>query len=658
MIEAVKEVLSKEKMPDKGNKKVLIRIASIAAVIVGVLLVVVGGSFFYERSYRGKAYPGVGAGQYKLSGLTAHEIKNGIENFNNRYSREGLVLDVTDAQGQPHQLKFETVVSGDNGVELIRLDGEALAAEALAIGRQHPYPFRLFEPLLLLVRPVELVVPVVVNEVALDDTLRATLSSFEERPHNATVAFTDLAPVTSTIVPEKSGRIFNYREITERIKQQFQSLQFETLAISTELFVPTIGVADVQGIIDRLPDVVGRGDLGLSHIDQATEARRDWVMKPALFAPWIEVARNTENDLVFALKKEAVQEYFNDEVRPFTDTEPADAKFVVEDGKVKEFQGSRSGFELDGEKTFTDLNNAFIARNYESAEIPKTIDISINATLPKITTADVNDLGITAVVGVGYSTFKDSHNNRIKNIAHAVERLNGLLIKPGEEFSANKYAGPYTLENGYLPEAVIKGNEIKNEVGGGMCQIGTTLFRMAMNTGLDITERRNHSLVVSYYADPVNGNPGTDATLYEPILDLKFLNDTGNYLLLQTEIDYAKQLLTFTLWGSPDGRSGSYTHPTVSKWIPAGAPQMIPVKTLKPGVKKCQNAFRGAVASFTYTRTTPQGEIIERVFDSYYRPLPQICQVGVEEATPSDDGAPIDGADPVVEPSPEPVPVQ
>ena len=68
-----------------------------------------------------------------------------------------------------------------------------------------------------------------------------------------------------------------------------------------------------------------------------------------------------------------------------------------------------------------------------------------------------------------------------------------------------------------------------------MCQIGTTLFRMSMNSGMPIVQRVNHSLVVSYYADPVNGNPGTDATVYVPYVDFKFNNDTGNYLLLQTE---------------------------------------------------------------------------------------------------------------------------
>jgi len=253
---------------------------------------------------------------------------------------------------------------------------------------------------------------------------------------------------------------------------------------------------------------------------------------------------------------------------------------------------------------------------------------------PKIKMSDVNDLGIHGIVGFGYSTFRDSHNNRIKNIANAVDHLNGTLIKPGEEFSTNKYAGPYTLENGYLPEEVIKGTEIKKEVGGGMCQIGTTMFRTAMNSAMPIVERQNHSLVVGYYADPVNGNPGTDATLYDPYLDLKFLNDTENYLLLQTEIDYDKQELKFTLWGMSGGRKGWFTHPIVERWISPGEEQKIETLDLEPGTEKCQSAFVGAVTTFSYYRLIPGEEKIEREFESYYRPLPRICLVGVEELTP------------------------
>ena len=276
------------------------------------------------------------------------------------------------------------------------------------------------------------------------------------------------------------------------------------------------------------------------------------------------------------------------------------------------------------------------ARWNETPGATSSVALIVDAEEPKLKMADVNNLGITSIIGIGTSTFKDSHSNRIKNIAHAVERLNGTIIAPGEEFSAIRYAGPFTEENGYLPEEVIKGTEIKKEVGGGMCQIGTTLFRMAMNSGMPITQRTNHSLVVSYYADPVNHNPGTDAAIYEPILDLKFMNDTGNYMLVETNIDYKKQMLTFTLWGKPDGRYGYYSHPIVSKWITPGDEQDTYTTELAPGVQKCQNAFKGAVASFTYTRFTSTTEKIDRIFTSAYRALPKICMIGIASSTPSD----------------------
>ena len=375
------------------------------------------------------------------------------------------------------------------------------------------------------------------------------------------------------------------------------------------------------------------GDIGLNYIDTQTKIRSDWNLSISQYSAWLEIKPDENKQLIFVLNHEKAKTYLEG-LRYLIDKIPSDAKFAVAtDGKVKEFQASQTGLTLNVDKTLQDLNNAWQQRNYHPNEVSKTISLTVEAIEPVVKIVDVNNFGIEDVVGMGYSTFKDSHNNRIKNITHAVERLNGTLIKPGEEFSANKYAGPFTAENGFLPEAVIKGTEIKNEIGGGMCQIGTTLFRMAMNSGLNITQRQNHSLVVGYYADPVNGNPGTDATLYEPMLDLKFMNDTGSYLLLQTEIDFKKQQLTFTLWGKPDGRKGWYTHPLVKKWIPYGEMQEVKTDKVKIGETKCQPPFKGAIASFVYSRVTPNGEKIDRVFDSYYRPLPKICMVGVEPAT-------------------------
>ena len=187
---------------------------------------------------------------------------------------------------------------------------------------------------------------------------------------------------------------------------------------------------------------------------------------------------------------------------------------------------------------------------------------------------------------------------------------------------------PFTLEDGYLAELVIKGDEIKPEVGGGLCQIGTTTFRATMNAGLEITQRRNHSLVVSYYDDPSNGNPGTDATLYDPAPDYKFKNDTENYILLTTEVDLDEKELIFTFWGTNDGRQGSYTPPEVLTWTGYGATQTEYTDSLAPGVKRCQSPHSGATTAFDYNVVYADGDEYSHTYTSTYRSLPQICLVG------------------------------
>ena len=109
-----------------------------------------------------------------------------------------------------------------------------------------------------------------------------------------------------------------------------------------------------------------------------------------------------------------------------------------------------------------------------------------------------------------------------------------------------------------------------------------------MNSGMKITNRRNHSLVVFHYNDPVNGNPGTDATVYDPAPDFKFLNDSNNYVLIQTYMDKVKKDLIFTLWGAKDGRQASYSHPIVSKWYSSGEPKDIETDKLEPGKKNAK----------------------------------------------------------------------
>ena len=253
-------------------------------------------------------------------------------------------------------------------------------------------------------------------------------------------------------------------------------------------------------------------------------------------------------------------------------------------------------------------------------------------------------MGINEVLGVGYSSFAGSPRNRIHNIQVGADKLNGLLVAPGEEFSLIEALRPFTVSEGYLPELVIKGDKIEPEVGGGLCQIGSTTFRAAMKSGLKITQRRNHSLVVSYYNDHRNGNPGTDATIYEGAVDFKFENDTPAHVLITTSMNAATGDLFFTFWGTSDGRIASYSEPVVGRWIPAGETKYIETENLEPGEEKCQGAHPGASASFTYSVTRADGELEETDYVSNYRSLPRICLVGIDpNADPDSEGGEVLG---------------
>ncbi|OGL71800.1 hypothetical protein A3C09_03785 [Candidatus Uhrbacteria bacterium RIFCSPHIGHO2_02_FULL_47_44] len=300
------------------------------------------------------------------------------------------------------------------------------------------------------------------------------------------------------------------------------------------------------------------------------------------------------------------------------------ARFEIKGSRAEKFAESKDGHIIDQDKLFQDT----LAQITQGSTNP--IEIATIIEKPSVKTADVNNIGITEILGYGISNYKNSPKNRKLNIQNGVNLLNGLLIAPGETFSLLDSLKPFTLANGYFPELVIKGTKIEPDIGGGLCQIGTTTFRAAMHSGLPIVTRQNHSLVVSYYNDPANNNPGTDATIFNPAPDFKFTNNTEQYILFQAENIIAKQELKFTFWGTSDGRKGSYTPPVVTRWIPYGEKIVQTSTNLKPGEEKCQEAHKGADASFTYTIENPDGTKIDKIFASHYRPLPKICLVGID----------------------------
>jgi len=236
---------------------------------------------------------------------------------------------------------------------------------------------------------------------------------------------------------------------------------------------------------------------------------------------------------------------FVSELAQKIDEDPIDAKFNVDDGKVTTFTQEKSGLKLNVSESVKKISELF--SNYNQADkIPK-LELSINSIEPSVTASQINNLGISTLIGQGKSNFRGSTKNRIYNIKVAIERFNGVLIKPGEEFSFVSTLGEVDGEHGYLPELVIKNDRTEPEFGGGICQVSTTAFRAAIYSGLKITARRNHAYPVSYY------NPqGMDSTIYVPKPDLKFINNTPKNILIQVKIIGTE--LIFDFYGTDDGR--------------------------------------------------------------------------------------------------------
>lgn len=596
------------------------------------LLVIAGGFGVLSYYYHDKVLPGVYVGTVPVGGLSQTALRSYLETMNDKMMNEGLQFTYEVDGETKTMVLYPMVVSGEEVVELVRTDVETGVENIMRFGKSGRWWRVGLEAIKSRLTPRSVsLAGVSVDIQRLLGVLAEKLAVYETQPADASIVISSLEPMKYKITPAVAGRLYDLSGVSEKITYFWSRLEPVKIAIKLRPRTPVITEADIQAVVDKLVQVFLADEIKLTYTNPYTAAEYKWIIGADKLKDWLEAQRTPNNEIVFGLKKDSVLAFLAEKVSSTVVEEYVDAKFKMdENGKVVEFQGSRQGAKLDVEKTYQMINGVVWERTLSSGEAPATLALQVEVVEPNIKTADVNNLGIGEVLGVGVSDYSRSPINRIRNMANAVKKLNGVLIKPGEEFSTLKYTAPFTYAGGYWPELVIKGDEVKPEIGGGLCQIGTTLFRMAMNSGMKITNRRNHSLVVFHYNDPVNGNPGTDATVYDPAPDFSFLNDTNNYVLIQTYMDTKKQELVFTLWGTKDGRQASYSHPIVHRWYSPGEPKEIETDKLKPGEKTCQNAYVGADASFVYTRIMPDGQEEKITYTSHYRPLPKICLIGVE----------------------------
>jgi vancomycin resistance protein YoaR len=201
--------------------------------------------------------------------------------------------------------------------------------------------------------------------------------------------------------------------------------------------------------------------------------------------------------------------------------------------------------------------------------------------------------------------------------------IDGTIVRPGESFSFNESVGPRTPERGFREGQMIVGSLLLPAIGGGVCQTATTLFNNAFELGLPIVERHNHSFYISHY--PL----GRDATVNYPDLDLKFTNDTDNWLLVRTFVGSGS--LTVNLYGTPQNRRVESTEEPLRV---IGAPRVkrVPDPTLLKGESEVLEYGEPARATSVSRKVySASGTLLhEDTWYSQYRSEPRVIRVGTK----------------------------
>lgn len=360
--------------------------------------------------------------------------------------------------------------------------------------------------------------------------------------------------------------VFLYPENTEAASSIPFSLLPHTLSISWENNVRIVSQDTIAAWIHPAGSL--RFQTG-SQTEALSPAHCPWAVAFCDFSLTAQARFSIRSETTFSFDDTAAQQFL-EQLRAETRENPIDAVFTAgENNTVSAFAPSRDGHEIDVPASIQILKEALATSHGEEI----SVTLPTNTLSPHITSTDADRLGITQFLGEGRTSFAGSPKNRIFNIKRAMEQFQGAIIAPGEDFSFVKRLGEVDGEHGYLPELVIKRGQTTPEFGGGICQVSTTLFRAALNTGQKITERRNHAYPVSYYKPY-----GMDATIYVPKPDFRFTNNTPGHILLQVAIEGSE--LVFRFYGTPDGRRISIDGPHILERSPDGAMKTIFTQTV------------------------------------------------------------------------------
>jgi vancomycin resistance protein YoaR len=585
----------------RTRSKVRLRVLRRFAIAVGGLLAALLVAYLVDSAvYYGKVHAGVSVAGFDLGGLTHDEAVAALDR------------QVKEAEDNPVVL-----VSGTESWKVlpsavkVSIDVEGGVSAAMEVSRKSNLFVDLFRRIGLFIWGTDLSLSGTVNEAALEEVITQVADKLDLPPVNAGLL---IEGSSVKVMKGQKGLMVDRQALRDGLKSLLFSLH------ATELQVP-MAVREPDVMADDFDEAIAKAKVMVSKPVVLREGEHLWTLTPDQVAAYMDFRaedRGGVSTLVPFLSPTKMRPFL-DKVAEMVYVAPQDATFKG-DGEKAWVIPAVAGKKLDAEKTAASLTAAALKPTGRTA---KATVVSIE---PALTTEEAQAMGITEALA-SFTTRWVGTEDRQQNVRMATQYVNNVLLAPGEVFDFDKQVGPRTEERGFrLAHGIVGPGRLEDVLGGGICQVSTTLFNAAFFAGLEIIERVNHSIFIDHY--PL----GRDATVSANGPNLRFRNDTKHYILIRGVSDGITT--KFVIYGTDEGRHVEFT---TSEPYDVVERTEVTVKNTLLGVSTTSilsNGQPGMKIKVVRIVTGPDGEVIHKdTFISVWEMLPRKIEVGVLTTT-------------------------
>lgn len=592
-----------------------------------VVLTFALGVLGFETRFHDRIYPGVSVAGIPVGGLSVEQARAKVEAELPFYTPEYLKLRYED--------QTWSIPLRDLGLSLG--SSEAIA-RAYAVGRAAHQPLAadlaaqpehrwlalvadLFEQWSALSMGRSIEARLALDEARVIEQVRQFAAALDQAPQEG---FLKAGNGEYLAVAGKPGRRVDVETTSRALVEALQQKQPDTVSLTVQEIAPALGNLDA---VAAQANVLARAPFTLTLT--TPDGPRAIPLEAATVRQWLDLSAERsssgEPELAVRLNRGPAEDYLANLAKELARlAQDARLDFDPESRQIVVLQPGQIGRSLDIESGLTEIEAALQRGEH-------MLPLEVRTVQPAVSSDPLPSVNGVELIAEGTTEFAGSSKERVQNIVVGADKFKGVVVPAGEEFSFNKYVGEIDAANGFTEGLIIWGDRTAVGVGGGICQVSTTVFRAAFHGGFPITDRTAHGYVVSWY-----GEPGLDATIFTPDVDLRFRNDTNGPLFIKPKVDLKAGTLTFAFYGQRQPRKVEMVGPKISNIRPAPPPLYQEDKSLPKGtIKQVDWAKEGQDVVVIRKILTADGEEREEKFESHYQPWRAVFLYGPGTSLPS-----------------------